>query len=162
MRHPPGPSLAALFMRASIYVFTFHKNQKSCAFIAFVNNRRARPHGTPSGTPPGGTFYAPCALIPAKRPVGTPYVAKIALNFEVFKKHFIFCCKFSEVMLCFASLWNSYRYGGMGAPSRDAPGMLLNAPGLLPDAPKTLPDAPGRAHSGQKARRHALCRKNRC
>ena len=91
----------------------------------------------PSGTPPGGTFCAPCALIPAKRPVGTPYVAKIVVKFVVFKNIFDFCWKFSEILLFFAFLWNSYSYGGMGAPSRDAPGMPPDAPGALPGCSRT-------------------------
>ena len=109
-----------------------------------------------------GTLDAPCALIAAKRPVGTPYVTKIVVKFVVFKNILWFCWKFSKINLCFDLLWNSYSYGGMGAPSRDAPGMPPDAPGALPDAPGTLPDATGRAHSGQEARRYALCRINLC
>ena len=104
-----------------------------------------------SEAPPERHFLQPRLLIPAKRHMGTPHVAKIVANF-VFEKYFVF---FLSDM--FRSATFSILFGipigtvGWGGPCRVPPGALPDAPWVLPDVPETLPDAPGRARSGQEA-----------
>ena len=110
-------------------------------------------------TPPGRYRTSPGAQIPAKRLIDTPHAVKHVVTFTGFLNVFVFAWKFSRNIACFDLVWNSYRYGGMGPLSRDAPGRSLAVPGLPSDAPGTLSDAPGCAHSGQEARRYAPYRK---
>ena len=102
-----------------------------------------------SEAPPERHFLQPRVLIPAKRHMGTPHVAKIVANFVFFKIFcFVFFVFFSKYHF-FHTFWNSYRYGGMGrplpGPSRGAPGRSLGAPGRPRNAPGR-PRAPPGAH----------------
>ena len=92
-----------------------------------------------SEAPPERHFLQPRLLIPAKRHMGTPHVAKIVANFVFLEIFCFFLIGYVSKCNFFYTFWNSYRYGGMGrplpGPSRGAPGRSLGAPGRPRNAP---------------------------
>ena len=66
-------------------VLLIFKKQKSCDFVSFAKVPEDTPMLAASEAPPERHFSQPRLLIPAKRHMGTPHVAKIVANFVFFK-----------------------------------------------------------------------------
>ena len=94
-----------------------------------------------SEAPPERHFLQPRLLIPAKRHMGTPHVAKIVANFVFLKIFCFFLIGYVSKCNFFYTFWNSYRYGGPAGSLPRRSLTLLGCPRTSPKRSRTPPGA---------------------